>query len=285
MRMAHPPKNLSVRLQSVLDYGLEPTVGLLNLGFSDYFVPIVLDLASCLHMASAESIDLSSSQVALRDDQAVAAALIARRGWTSRLAAMAVIPSARNTGIGTWLMAQLLKRAQKRGERAMVLEVIEGNRPAIHLYRRLGFQTVRRLVSYDAGPATGSPGPALGDEADLRELAGRVSVYGLDDLPWQVSGESLAQLGPPNVAYRWQGAYIALSDPAADAIAVRSLLVLPQARGQGRALRLLRATMARYPGKTWRVPPLCPEEMGGLFERAGFERGSLSQLQMRIELQ
>jgi GNAT superfamily N-acetyltransferase len=86
------------------------------------------------------------------------------------------------------------------------------------------------------------------------------------------------------VAYRWEGAAIALSDPQADTIAVRSLLVLPEARGQGRATQLLKATIARYPGKRWRVPPFYPEEMGGLLERAGFARDSLSQLQMRIRL-
>ena len=275
---------MTLKLQSLLDYGMEPTIDLLNLGFSDYLVPIVLDLASWLHMVGQESIDLGCSQVALRDGQAAGAALIARRGWSSRLAAMSVIPSARSMGVGSWLMSKLIEQARSRSERAMVLEVIEGNEPAIHLYRRSGFQTVRRLVSYDARPETSAAGTVQSQEIDLRELAGWVSAYGLPDLPWQVSGESLSVLGPPNVAYRWEDAYSAISNPEADTVAVRSLFVLPQARGQGRAAMLLNATMARYPGKTWHVPPLCPEEMGGLFKGAGFTRGSLSQLQMRIEL-
>ena len=45
-------------------------------------------------------------------------------------------------------------------------------------------------------------------------------------------------------------------------------------------LPMLRALLARYPLKTWRVPALCPEEAGGPFARVGFERGSLSQYQM-----
>jgi GNAT superfamily N-acetyltransferase len=110
-----------------------------------------------------------------------------------------------------------------------------------------------------------------------------VGAYGLPDLPWQISGESLASTGPPNVAFERDGAYICLSNPEADVIAVRALLVRPEARGQGRATQLLRAALARYPGKTWRMTPHCPEEIGGVFERAGFERGSLSQLQMRLE--
>jgi hypothetical protein len=32
------------------------------------------------------------------------------------------------------------------------------------------------------------------------------------------------------------------------------------------------------------VPALCPEKIGGLFTKAGFEPDQLSQLQMRIEI-
>jgi GNAT superfamily N-acetyltransferase len=275
---------VDLELLSVLDYGLDRTVELLNLGLSDYIVPIHLDLAAALHMTSHDSVDLSSSQVVLREGHAVGAALIARRGWTCRLAAMAVVPDARGAGVGGWLLARTIEQARERGERAMVLEVIEGNEAAERLYRRSGFSTVRRLVSYSASPASvQATGDGLGREVDVREVARWVSAYGLPGLPWQVSGESLAQLGPPNVAYNREGAYIVLSNPEADQVAVRSLLVLPEARGQGRGAELLRAAMACTPGKTWRVPPFCPEEMGGLFERVGFERGSLAQVQMRLE--
>jgi ribosomal protein S18 acetylase RimI-like enzyme len=283
---------MNLELQSVLDYGLERTVDLLNLGFSDYVVPIQSDFSSLLHMVSQDSVDLESSQVVLREGQAVGVALIARRGWTSRLAAMSIIPSARGAGAGSWLMSQLLDRARARHERAMVLEVIQGNEAALRLYRRCGFQTVRRLASYTASP-TAAPADAgnpdtevderLGSKVDVRELARLVSAYGLPDLPWQISGESLAHQGPPSLAYQLEGAYITISNPQAEQVAVRALLVLPAVRGQGRAIRLLRSTMARYPHKTWRVPAFCPEEMGGLFERAGFTQGSLSQFQMRLE--
>jgi ribosomal protein S18 acetylase RimI-like enzyme len=226
--------------------------------------------------------------VVLREGHAAGVGLIARRGWTSRLAAMAVVPEARRAGVGSWLLEHLLRQARARRERAMVLEVIEGNEPAVALYTSHGFQTVRRLVSYTA-QGNAAPGAAPETEVpteqiDVREMARWVSAYGLPDLPWQVSGESLSHLGPPSVAYHLDGAYIALSDPDADVIAVRSLLVLPPARGQGRASRLLRATMARHPHKAWRVPPFCPEELGGLFGQAGFARDSLSQLQMAAAL-
>jgi ribosomal protein S18 acetylase RimI-like enzyme len=276
---------MNLQLDSVLDYGVEQVVALLNCGFSDYMVPIELDLAELHHMLYTDGIDVSSSRVVHRDGMAVGVALIARRGWTSRLAAMAIIPEARGAGIGSWLMTCLIDEAQARDERRMVLEVIEQNTPAVRLYRNSGFRTVRRLVGYVASPPhdgeeIGKKGHAALQEIDIREFARQVSVHGLRDLPWQVSGESLAQMGPPNVAYRLDDAFILLSDPEASQVAVRGLLVAPQARQQGQATRLLRALLARHPQKTWRVPALCPEEAGRPFERAGFERSSLSQFQM-----
>ena len=276
---------MNLDLASVLDYGLDRTVALLNRGFADYVVPIELDAAELTHMVAQDGIDVSSSRVVVRDGQAAGIALIARRGWTARLAAMALVPEARGAGIGSWLMERLIDEARARGERAMTLEVIEQNEPAVHLYAKCGFCTMRRLVGYvaspphDSGAASDSVQAAL-VEIDVCELARQVSACGLPDLPWQVSGASLAQMGPPNVAYQLDDALVLLSDPEASQIAIRALLVAPQARRQGQAARLLRALLARHPRKTWRVPALCPEEAGGPFEKAGFERTSLSQLQM-----
>jgi hypothetical protein len=92
-------------------------------------------------------------------------------------------------------------------------------------------------------------------------------------------------MGPPNQAYRSGEAYVVLSNPVAPQIVVRSVLVKPEGRGQGMAARLLRLLMGNHPNKRWIVPTLCPEEMGGLFERVGFERGELSQLQMVTEIE
>jgi len=274
---------MSLELVRLSDYGFAEAAELLNLGFADYFVRIELDKAALLHMVWHDGIDASSSRVVLRDGGAVGIALIARRGWSSRLGGMAVVPEARGRGVGKWLMAQLIAEAKARGERTMVLEVIEQNLPAIRLYQGCGFRTQRRLVSYTLLQAEDAPEAEL-EEVDPRELGRLVTVYGLPDLPWQVSGESLAQIGPPSRAYKLGGAYVAISDPSRPRVAVRGLVVEPGARHQGQAARLLRAVMAKHPGREWMVPALCPEEIGGLFEKLGFEMGELAQLQMVLEM-
>jgi ribosomal protein S18 acetylase RimI-like enzyme len=196
---------------------------------------------------------------------------------------MALIPEARGQGIGRWCMTQLVDEARARGERMMVLEVIEQNTPAVRLYQGCGFRTLRRLVSLEASGLRKTTCSEL-EEVDLYQVALLVTMFGLPDLPWQISGETLAQSGPPSRAYRLGNAFVAISNPDEDQVAIRSLLVKPQSRGKGQAARLLEAVMAKHPDKIWRVPALCPEEVGGVFEKVGFEEGSLSQFQMAIDL-
>lgn len=265
---------------SFLEFGLEPAAQALARGFSDYFVPIASSPAILLGMARTDSVDLNVSRVVLLDGQPVAAALIARRGWTSRLAGMAVVPEARHRGVGRALMAQLLDEAKARGERTMVLEVIEQNAAAVRLYENCGFQKIRRLTGHAGRPeAPAGTAPAL-EEIDPRELAAMVIEHGLPDLPWQISPETIAHATPPALAWRLGASAALISNPAADVVGIRALITQRDQRGRGSSLALLHALMARYPGKEWRVPAIFPEEMGEAFAAAGLARTPLSQWQM-----
>ena len=277
---------MSFELGPVIDYGLSETTALLNRGFADYFVKIEFSVASLLHMVRYDGIDMTSSRVVLQDGEAVGVALIARRGWTSRLAGMAIVPEGRGKGVGKWLMEQLIAEAKERSERTMVLEVIEQNTAGVRLYQGSGFRVLRQLVGYAASEIEIDGGIEKElNEIDTRQAASMVTMYGLPDLPWQISGESVAQTGPPSRAYQMGSAHIAISDPKRSHVAIRTIVVEPESRRQGQATRLLRAVMAKYPGKRWIVSALCPAEIGIVFEKVGFEKGDLSQLQMALELQ
>lgn len=274
---------MKTELRPLLDYGLQESVALMNLGFSDYFVHIEFSLAMFLNMARVESIDLGSSRIIYSEGEAAGVALISRRGWTSRLAAMCIAPAARGRGAGRAVMEVFLTEASARGDHSMVLEVIKSNAPAVRLYEVCGFKTERQLVGFE-GSFTAMNEMAELEDVDIREVARLVTMYGLDNLPWQLSGESLAQASTPSKAYRLGDAYIVISNPDAEQVAIRSVIIRPQARRQGQATRLIQAVAAKYPNRKWLVSALCPEEVGGLFEKTGFKRDVLSQLQMRIQI-
>lgn len=274
---------MNITYQSALDYGIEPTAALLTEGFSGYFVPIQIPPAGLMMMVRQDSVDLNLSRIILNDNQPVGAAMIARRGWTSRLAAMSIIPDARGKGVGDVAVRQLLGEAKERGDQAMTLEVIEENTPGVRLYTKCGFRNIRRLVGFVGQPQISDSVTEL-RETDILGVARALIAYGSTDLPWQISGESLGQSGPPNVGYRNVASYIALSNPHAPTIYIRAIVTQPAARRKGSATFLLRAVMARYPDKQWRVSATFPEELGGLYEKIGMEREKLSQWQMMVEL-
>lgn len=276
---------MSFTYPSLLEFTLERASEVFTRGFADYFVTLTASPTFFVTMARTDSVDLTASRVAVRDGEPVAAALIARRGWTSRLAGMAVVPEARQQGVGRALMAQLLDEARQRGEREMVLEVIEQNEPAVKLYEQCGFVRGRRLTGH-AGKPEISPADSEPEliEIDARELARLVSAHGLPDLPWQVSAETVAQAGPPARCFRLGASALMISNPAAEAIGIRSLITMPPARGRGSSRALLRAVMARFPDREWRAPAIFPEEMGDAFFAAGLIRTPLSQWHMRRAL-
>ena len=269
--------------KSALSFPISETAALFTRGFEGYFVPVQMTDVALQTMIRRDSVDLAESRILFKDDRPIGVALIARRGWTSRLAAMGIVTEARNGGVGTWAMKQLIEEARARGEKEMLLEVIEQNTAGVKLYRKVGFETVRRLVGYKLENPQGKSKGKI-EEIDIRDLAKLISAHGLKDLPWQLSGETIAQHTPPSRAYRLDDAYCLISNPEAEQVVISSVLVKAGSRGAGLSPVLMRAVFSRFPNKTWRVPAIFPEEMSPIFEEVGMKREELSQLQMALTL-
>lgn len=270
--------------QPLSAYGLDRAADLLSQSFADYFVKISFSADSLLQAARADSVDLTTSRIVLCDGDAIGAALVARRGWTTRLAAMACLPGARRRGAGRATVGYLLNEAAARGDRRVVLEVIEQNEPAVKLYQRCGFQTCRRLIGL-AGPGRHEAAPPAGlEEMDVRSMAALVAAHFPSDFPWQLSGETLAHLSPPGVAYRLDGVWIALSNLDRAQVAIRGLVDDRATLHPRRVAALLRAVMAKHPGKEWRLTAIWPEELSSVWAESNLSRLPLSQWQMSREL-
>jgi ribosomal protein S18 acetylase RimI-like enzyme len=265
------------------EFSISQTADLLTQGFEGYFVPIHITAPVLLTMMRRDSIDLTESRIIHKDDELIGVALIARRGWTSRLAAMGLISSARNSGAGTWAMERLIEEAKSRNEKEMVLEVIEQNTAGVKLYQKVGFKTVRRLIGYKLE----NPQVDLQEELheiDIRELARLVTYHGLKDLPWQLSGVTISHHTPPSRAFRLNDAYCLISNPDVEHVSIASVLVKARSRGAGLSAVLTRALFARFPNKTWHVPAIYPEEICGVFDEVGMQREEISQWQMSLKL-
>ena len=269
------------------NYSIPELVDLLNRGFEEYFIPIYFNNDMFSNMLRKDGIDLADSRVLIADNQECGIGLIASRRalHASRVAAMGIAKETRGKGAGSWFMKVLIDDACDRGDREMVLEVIEQNEPAVQLYRKYGFESVRRLVGFTL---KGREVPQK-EGSELREIglpviSQLILQYGLPDLPWQLSGKSLTEMSPPLHAYCMGQAYIVISNPEAEHVVIWCLLVEPEARGKGLGTDMLKRLMAQHPGKTWHVPAIFPEELENVFAGAGFKKEDLSQWQMRLKL-
>ncbi|HVU24317.1 MAG TPA: GNAT family N-acetyltransferase [Opitutus sp.] len=269
------PANLE--FVALRDHGVAETADLLTRAFAGYFVRIVFTADLLAQMARNDSVDFDASRVVRCGGTAIGAALIARRGDACRLAAMGVVSEARRTGAGRALVARVVAEAAERGERSMRLEVIEQNEPAVRVYAQAGFATLRRLVGF-LGAGNGDPAAAASVETiGIAEAADAMTRHAPAEWPWQLSGETLANVAPPGAAHRCGAAWIVLTDPATSPVTIRGLAA---PGGTADAVRLLRGVMGKYPGRDWRAAPVWPEEHAGAFSAVGLKRMELSQWQM-----
>lgn len=263
---------------------------LLTRGFEGYLVPINITAPVFMTMIRRDSVDLNETRILHKDNEPVGVGLIARRGWTSRLAAMGIVSSARNGGAGTWAMEQLIEEARARGDQEMLLEVITQNTAGVKLYEKVGFKKIRKLVGYKLeNPQSAQAAVHGGDEnelqeVDIQEAAKMVTYHGLKDLPWQLSGISIAHHTPPSRAFRFNDSYCVISNPQAEHVSISSVLINAQGDDAGPGAELMRALFARFPNKVWHVSPIYPEEMAGPFEQVGMQREEISQWQMSLKL-
>ena len=124
--------------------------------FEGYLVPMRFTAEKYEIRFRGENLDPFSSRLYYSKGAPAAFVMIARRGWTSRVAGMAVAPDFRGHGLGKEVMRTVLEEAAQRKDRAIILEVIEQNRAAVSLYTGLGFRPIRRLVGYDFHPQDAS---------------------------------------------------------------------------------------------------------------------------------
>jgi ribosomal protein S18 acetylase RimI-like enzyme len=253
---------------------------LMNSAFMGYFVHFEFNAASLSARMHFDGVDSKRSKIFDVDGKPAGLALIVPRGKRSRLATMGMTPKYRGKGLGRKFLRELLEESERCGEQAMVLEVIQQNLPAVRLYESEGFEKVRDLFGFGIEVPEGEADPTLSRVAP-EELARAVTEHGDPDLPWQLSAENMARIGPQGSCFRLGPAYIALVGLGGAEVRILSLVCERGQRRTGAARRLLRAVCAAHPSQRWTVPAICPDGPARAFFAAmGFEMLELCQFEM-----
>jgi ribosomal protein S18 acetylase RimI-like enzyme len=259
----------------------------LTKSFEGYVMPVKVTAQGYERRFRPEHVDPFSSYMYLQETRPVAVVLVARRGWTSRIAAMAVAPEARGRGLGKLIMQDAINEALERDDRSVLLEVFEHNPPAVKLYEGLGFGPVRRLVGYHHDPGGTAPEATdILDELDPLDFARVVASEGEPGLPWMLAAETLSGTVPPARAFHLDHhAYALVGDPEANVIPLTAFVVPRAHRRNGWGTRLMQALFATYPDKAWSIPQIVPEELAPtFFARCGWTLMDTNQLEMVLDV-
>jgi GNAT superfamily N-acetyltransferase len=163
-----------------------------NAGFSDYVLPMQLDAEALERHVRTNDLDLARSPVAVVSGRPVAFALLGIRAPDAWIGGMATVPGHRRDGHALELMEAAARAAAEAGCESLWLEVVDTNAPAVTLYRRAGFESVRDLIVWTL-PASGTPPPAARalDEAAARAW---IADHRQGPEPWQRADTTLARL-------------------------------------------------------------------------------------------
>jgi ribosomal protein S18 acetylase RimI-like enzyme len=261
---------------------------IMTAAFEGYVVPQSVTAETFNARFRREHLDLAASRVLTEGERPITIILVARRGWTARIAAMGIIPEYRGRGLGALALGEVMADFRRTGDRRVVLEVIDTNEPAVRLYHRLGFRKRRRLVGYRRPAGADQPLATL-DLVDIDPLtvARRVAGDGVSDLPWIMAPDTLAAATAPARGIALAGEAFAIVEPAPQPrdLVLRTVVVARQARKRGLGRQMIAALETAYPGQDLVLSANTPEDLVPDFlARMGFEQTPISQFEMAIDL-
>jgi len=139
-------------VKTLADVSISQIAEAINLSFSDYIVPFQLNAEQLQHKMIQEDVRLDLSIGVFDDDALVGIMLHGLRkqenNWVAYNAATGVAPNERGKGLVRKMYDFLIPKLKELQVKDMVLEVIEGNEPAIKAYEKTGYSISRKLVCF-----------------------------------------------------------------------------------------------------------------------------------------
>jgi ribosomal protein S18 acetylase RimI-like enzyme len=265
-------------VRSLLEFDATEISDILNICFQGYLMPVQFTPQAVNLRFRAEHLDAAASFVYLKNDLPQGIILVARRGKTSRIAAMGVATEARGQSLGRLMLSEALGAARDRSDGSMKLEVFEQNTRALNLYQSLGFEITRRLVGYGRPASDGQVENLI--EIDALEFSRIATLEAEPDLPWQLMPENFA--GQSAQSFQLENAAFALVMQADSSFILWALVVRQAFRRQGYGRRLLNGLTKKFDGKECRIIQVVPDKLASEFlSSLGFKVLELTQFEMK----
>jgi ribosomal protein S18 acetylase RimI-like enzyme len=165
-----------MEFKTLADITIDELLSVFNHSFSDYVVPFHLTKEVLVSKVAAEKLDLSLSAGAFEEGKLVGFILQSEKVENGEKiiynGGTGIIPESRGRGLVRKMYDSIIPVLKERNANTLLLEVIEGNQPAIRAYENLGFSIVRRLLCFNGSIKQG------------KENA-EVAIKDLKDFQWE----------------------------------------------------------------------------------------------------
>lgn len=194
-----------MEFKNLANVEVEEILSVFNLSFSDYVVPFHLSKDQLITKIAAEKIDLNLSVGAFEDGKLVAFILQAQKDENGEKViyngGTGVIPGNRGKGLVRKMYDFIIPVLKEKNADVLLLEVIEGNQPAIRAYENFGFKIIRKLLCFNGNIKPGK----MNSDVLIKELT---------DFQWETF-RSFWDIEPS-----WQGSVFVLEDMRKDCVAL-----------------------------------------------------------------
>jgi GNAT superfamily N-acetyltransferase len=190
------PNAPSVKLLSAVQFTYDELVAAYNQTRVDYIVPMPMNADRLQAYVRTYDVDLELSCVAREKEHILGLAMLGVRPGHTWVTRLGVLPVKRRRGTGQLLMECLIEQSRNLGVDYVTLDVIKHNDPALKLFLKLGFCSIRELlvVRRPPGPPALDVGPYTVHPFDRHEVRGL--LHRRRSVPsWLDERESLVNAG------------------------------------------------------------------------------------------
>ncbi|CAI8718788.1 GNAT family N-acetyltransferase [Chryseobacterium sp. IT-36CA2] len=142
-----------MEFKTLANITIDELLSVFNHSFSDYVIPFHLTKEVLVAKIAAEKLDMDISAGAFENGELVGFILQSEKVENGEKiiynGGTGVVPESRGKGMVRKMYDFIVPALKKRNANTLLLEVIEGNQPAIRAYENLGFTIVRRLLCFN----------------------------------------------------------------------------------------------------------------------------------------
>ncbi len=185
-----------IAIKRLCDCPLQDVILAWNEGFEGYFIKMNFSVGQLMKRMVEEELSAEHSIILYDGKRPIGIVLNGireadgmKRAWNG---GTGIAPAYRKKGLGRLAITECIRIYEQENVVSATLEAIEENHPAIHLYEKMGYKQIGRLMNYACHHPIEWPAAPSSYRAEVRSPAelGKLAFF-REDIPWQTQRRSI----------------------------------------------------------------------------------------------